>query len=651
VSRTVIQSIHLPTAPTNLVSLDFKTFRDRRKAATKQMGERTHGTDTEVFSALPERSVVDVQAALYFQTWETTCRILHEPSFWKEYAAFWERQPGDSSPASFAVMLILVVAITKCISPKDDVFEGDTTADRQKASDLIEVCDIWISRQPRKRLTLRFFQLRCLSLFARRVNCVGLKQDWVTSGDLLRLALASGMHRDPSLLSTGKISVFEKEIKKRLWVTIMELELQSSIESGLQSSLVGWHWDTPAPTNLSDDAFSMDTQELPAGRPIEHFTSASYICVSRQSIPFRLHLMQLLNDPSAKLPYSEVLHHDAQIHELLASLPKWDTTCAIIPTALLTLQLQQFLLLLHKRFAKLAPSNDRFMYSFTACINAAESILRTHNELVSKGKLALNNMRNDVVRVGLVLSKVVYYNCALYGPIRRKAPSSSAAESHFADAQTHFTDLPAIKDRIPEVEVSLAVMPQQPSLARILCTSAVDLLDLAGRIYEQKVMRMGTGYMEFWLLSVAIGMLPSPASSKPTTSIEGIMRETDDIHLRCRKTLDRFQTLAFRVLALQKDPGTSFASSLRTTMATVSPSDVRTPNSADVRAISLGLAAGPSTSNQAAYLVTPVLAAVTSTEPAFKDFNDTFDNLQDMDVDLSGWNFPDFWAFDLGGDF
>jgi hypothetical protein len=643
---------HLRDAPTDLLSSDFKTFRDRRKAAAKQMGERTHGTDTEVFAALPDRSSVDVQTILYFQTWETSCRVLHEPSFWKEYAAFWEQRPGDSSTTGFAVILVLIVSITKCLSPKDDVFEGDTTVDRQRASDLIEVCDAWISTQPRKRLTLQFFQLRCLLLIARRANCVGLKQDWVSSGDLLRLALASGMHRDPSLLSKGKISAFETEMKKRLWVTIMELELQSSIESGLPSSLAGLHWDTPAPTNLPDDAFWIETQELPAGRPIEYFTSASYVCVSRQSIPFRLHLMQLLNDPSAKLPYSEVLHHDAQIHELLNNLPKWETMRAEIPTALLTLQLQQFLLLLHKTFAKLAARSDRFMYSFTGCINAAGSMTRTHDELVSKGILALNNMRNDVLRIVLVLSKVVYFNCTLYDPIYRKAPSLAAADSNSADPQKCFANFPpVVRDRISEAEVSLAVMPEHPFLARTLCSSAVDILDLAGRIYEQKVMRMGTGYMELWLLSVAIGMLPRPSSSKPATSIAHIMSDPDDLHSRCRKALDRFQTVVSRVLTLQKDPETSFASSLRTTMTTVSPSDVRTPKSATVGNLSSDVAAGPSVPDQAAFPVTAGMIVGLGAEPAFKDLNGPFDNLQDMNVDLSGWNFPDFWAFDLGGEF
>jgi hypothetical protein len=164
--------------------VDFKTFRDRRKIATKQNDAHTFGIDREIFAALPERSVVDLQVALYFQTWETTYRTLHEPSFWKEYNAFWQQgTPGQSSNSpGFAVMLLLMIASTKCLAPKDDVFEGDTTADRLMASSMIDLCDVWIGRQPRKRLTLQFFQIRILSVLAKRSSCAKLKQG--TSRDI-----------------------------------------------------------------------------------------------------------------------------------------------------------------------------------------------------------------------------------------------------------------------------------------------------------------------------------------------------------------------------------------------------------------------------------------------------------------------------------
>jgi hypothetical protein len=627
-------------------------FRDRRKTAQKHMGNRIHGTDDEIFTALPDRNTISPLVESYFQTCEPTYKILHEPSFLKDYAEFWEQKAIDLSPPGFAVMLLLIVATTKCLKPKDDVFEGDTTSDRQAASNIINLCDTWINRQPRKRLTLQFFQIRCLSVIAKRINCVQLKQDWVASGDLMRLALASGMHRDPSLLATGKISAFEKEMKRRLWITIMELEMQSSIENGIQSSLAALYWDTQAPTNLPDDAFTAEAQELPASRPLDSFTSASYLSVSRQSIPLRLHLMQLLNDPSEKLPYSETLHYDAQIHELLSSLPKWDDALAVIPSALLRLQLQLFLVMLHKPWAQMAAKNDRYVYSFTTCISAAGSIITTHDDLVSNGILVLSNIRNDVVRVGLTLSRIVYYNCALYGPIKLSAPPPPIREQHFADPQSHFADIPSVKDWASGIEISLAIMPREPFLAQTLCSSAIDLLDLAENVYEKKVMRMGTGYMELWLLNAAVGMLPSSSSSRlPATSHPHVTNPSEDLHARCRKTLDRFQTMAFRVLALQKDPGTAFASSLRTTMTSVSPSDIRTPSTGTgFTATNTGLGSTPLAMNTVAYQTVPGTDLGVSVDSVSKDMNGAFDNLRDMQVDLGGWNFPDFWAFDLGGD-
>ncbi|KAH8731528.1 hypothetical protein GQ44DRAFT_604058 [Phaeosphaeriaceae sp. PMI808] len=628
------------------VKNDFKTFRVHRKIDIKQMTNQACGTNEDIFAVLPERSAVDLQVGLYFQTWGNSYKIMHEPSFWKEYLTFWEQKPEDLGSPGFAVILILIIAVTKCLKPKDDVFEGDTTSDRQAASNLIEICDMWINRQSRKRLTLQFFQLQCLSLLAKRVNCVKLKQDWVVAGDLVRLALASGMHRDPSLLSTGRISPFEKEMKKRLWVTIIELELQSSIENGLQSSLTSLYWDTPVPTNLPDDAFSVDTQELPASRPLEHFTSATYLAVSRQSIPFRIHLMQLLNDPSETLPYSEILHYDAQINELLSEMPKWDDPRAVIPYALLQLQLRQFLLILHAPYAILAPKNDRFNFSFSACINAASSIITIHEDLLSKGFLALNNIRNDAVRVGLTLSQVVYHNCALYSPVKPPASPLPIRETHFAEN-------PTVGAGTPSIKLSLPVLPREPFLTRVLCTSAIDLLDIAVQTCERKVMRMGTGYMEFWLLSAAIGILPSPSSSKPpTTSIAHIMSVDDDIEARCKKTLHRFQALTFRVLALQKDPENSLASALRTTMYSVSPSDLRTPRSTGPpSAIGAGYETTSLATNVADCPVMPGMGIGFGEESGSKEMSGPFDMLQDMQIDVGGWNYPDFLAFDLGGDF
>ncbi|KAF1836768.1 C6 zinc finger domain-containing protein [Decorospora gaudefroyi] len=633
--------------PIMRVKNDFKTFRDRRKNFEKEQGAMTCGTDSEMLAALPERSVVDVQVSLYFQTWETTYRILHEPSFWKEYRAFWEQGPGDKDRVSFAVMLVLIIAITKCLAPKDDVFVGDTTADRKAASDLIHICEAWIAQQPRKRLTLMVFQLQCLALLAKRVNCIKMKQDWVASGDLLRLALASGMHRDPSLLGDGRISTFDQEMKKRLWVTIMELELQSSVESGLQSGLTGLYFDTPAPANLADEDLSVDTQQVRTTQGSDHFTSASYLVATLRSLPLRIRLTQLLNTPSSDLQYADILHFDAQIHSAISALPSWDNERAAAPSALLALQLRQYLLILHKPYAKLAPIDGRYMYSFTIVVGTCSSIIEIHDKLVSKGDLTLGNLRNDVIRLGLTLSQVVYENCTRHA-VKSSAPLSANSETQYADPQSHFAEVDLNKRWGPPKDtLYLAEFPRESFLARTLCISSLEILERTRQNFEQKVFRLGTGYMEYWLLSAAIGMLPS--SPSPATSIAYINNASDDILSRCKKTLDCFTTLTFRVLALQRDADNSLASSLRNTMASVSPSDGRTSSmTAGVFGAGSQLDAS---ATQSSFIPLKSMGLGETTADGVNGMAGPYDPLQDMQIDMSGWAFPDFWAFDLGGDF
>ncbi|KAG9196640.1 hypothetical protein G6011_01761 [Alternaria panax] len=178
----------------------------------------------------------------------------------------------------------------------------------------------------------------------------------------------------------------------------------------------------------------------------------------------------------------------------------------------------------------------------------------------------------------------------------------------------------------------IAVLPQDPILARTLCTSSIDILERTRQIFEIKVFRLGTGYMECWLMSAAVGMLPPPPP--PTTSMPYINNADDNILSRCRKTLDCFTTLASKVLALQQDPANSLASSLRDTMGTTKETSSTT-----------GVA------ESAPLTLLDGIDVNLNITSGVEDLDGSFDVLQDMQADMSGWSFPDFWAFDLGGDF
>jgi len=632
------------------VKTNFKQFRDQRKKLANQRSARSYNVDAEILAALPERSIVDALAVGYFETWEASYRILHEPTFWREYSDFWEENRNGKPQISFAILLVLIIAATKCLAPKDDIFIGDTTADRHAANHLLEICENWTNRQPRKRVTLRFFQIQCLALLAKRANSIKLKQDWVASGELVRLSLASGMHRDPTSLGHEATSAFDEEMKKRLWVTIMELELQSSVESGLPSSLTSLYFDTAPPANLADDAFSNDTHQLPTSQSIEQFTSTSYLVTTTRSLPLRIHLTQLLNNPSGGLQYADVLHFDAQIHSAISALPIWNEDRAALPSGLLRLQLRQYLLMLHKPYARLAHKDNRYIYSFTTCVDTCSSIISMHDDLLSKGILALSNIRNDVIRVGLTLSQIVYHNCAL-DVVGSTVPPMDKQDAQDGDAQSRYADLNLTKRwKLPNKPLHLSTFPQEPFLAKILCTSSVEILERTRQLFEQKVFRIGTGYMEYWLMSAAVNMFPSLPS--PATSIAYINNSKDDIPSRCRKTLDCFKNMALRILALQQDPENSLASSLRDTMANASPSRSREPN-LGIEGFDEGTGTRvelPATGN-CSFMPIAGIGMNLDGGDASGDLNGYVNSLQDMPMDMSGWPFPDFWAFDLGGDF
>ncbi|KAF2876214.1 hypothetical protein BDV95DRAFT_625539 [Massariosphaeria phaeospora] len=634
---------------------DFKVFRQRRKALAQE--RKGQGRDDDVIALVPEKGVVEAHVALYFRHIECSYRILHEPTFWKDFQAFWNCPEDEKPSAGFAAILVLMIATTKCLHTDPiNEFVGDSSAERESALEMTDAMDTWIARQSRKKLTLHVFQIHCLSLLAKRLNCLQLKQDWTTAGDVVRLAMASGLHRDPALLSWGRITEYEQEMRRRLWVTMMELELQSSIDRGLPSSLCGLHFDVRPPANVPDDAFTPESQMAPAGRPMEHFTTSSYLIVTLKSLPLRIHLMQLLNNPTTELNYSDVLHYDAQLTALLSSLPTWEDSRSAIPSALLDLQLRQFLLVLHQPYAKLAAKNSQFQYSFTTCISAANAMLSVHDALINKGIFLLSHLRNDVMRAGITLAQVVYHNCHFPPQIEPSATAPTPASSTVAPSDAPLLNNPMKNPSPRGPEFRIPQLPINNFMAVTLCTSAIDLIERSRTIFEHKCLRLGTGFMEYFLLSASINIMPTSTASAPPTSISAITT-TDDLRARCYKAVTGITSLCCRVLALQKDPGTAFASSLRNTISTANApgQDARTQMANLV--VPVGASHSFDGAGGVSSMPTPMSGhGAMNMPPAMEDVNGmpapgSWDGMHDMQVDMSGWTFPDFWAFDMGGEF
>lgn len=181
-------------------------------------------------SLLPDKTTVDVVIQKYFDTFEKTYRILHIPTFWNAYKNYWDAPPGLNTDMDAIVLAIL--ACTLCTSTHDATrYDPNGSAFRSKAIVWIKACEAWLRCQSNKHRSLASLQARCLRLLGLSTTCLKTKEYYQECEAHLALMRSWGMHRDPSLLD-HRCSIFEGEIRRRLWATSAEFELQAAVDKG-----------------------------------------------------------------------------------------------------------------------------------------------------------------------------------------------------------------------------------------------------------------------------------------------------------------------------------------------------------------------------------------------------------------------------------
>ena len=396
------------------VQRDLKTLQVKWKSAK---ADNQSTKDLNFHELLPRREIVDSLVHTYFNTFETLYRILHAPTFWKEYENFWQ-DPQVARPA-FIVIILLIMATVNASSKERSTYIGDSATAREMALLWIEACDSWLQRQSQKHTYLALFQIQCLLLLAKQANTVKKKRSWTSAGTLIRHAMSAGFHRDPKLLGR-KISVFDQEMRRRLWATMVELELQASIDRGMPSATAGLRFpsDSAPALNINDEEFDENSQVPPKSMAKDAYTTASFLHLSRSSLSLRISLNSALNELSSHPKYEDVLKYDEMIMHKLQEIPSQTNSSDAsvfqsLPRTLLDIQLRQFLILLHGPFARQAESNSRYSLSKMTCFNAASSIIDQHSKLTASGNYTLSLFRNDVFRSALAICHTIYVSSTI----------------------------------------------------------------------------------------------------------------------------------------------------------------------------------------------------------------------------------------------
>lgn len=332
---------------------------------------------------IPSKELSDELLDAYFRTFEKVHRILHVPSFRLEYGRYWQNPQGARE--AFIIQLQLCMAIGA-------VLHDDKYSIRRLAVRWVYEARFWLLQPAEKsRINLSGLQVWCLVHLARDICGVGSDLVWASAGTLMRMALYTGMHRDPDHLP--KMALLAAETRRRLWATILEILVQSSMESGGPPLISLNDYDTKPPGNYNDeDLLSGDeTAQTPSPQPLATFTDTSVQLALLNSIKVRLDIASYLNEFRSVPNYDKTLVLNSDLTTASRGLDALLRVYQSQEPGLSAFQLgtsehimQRYFLALHFPWLGFAKNDPRYFFSRKLCVEIA---LRNQKEGAAHGFL------------------------------------------------------------------------------------------------------------------------------------------------------------------------------------------------------------------------------------------------------------------------
>ncbi|KAI1173666.1 fungal-specific transcription factor domain-containing protein [Nemania sp. FL0916] len=348
-----------------------------------------YASKAEILASVPPRPVVDRLISRYFSSFDMSPVVLHTTQFLKEYEQFW------ANPPSIPIVWLGLLFTIMCLATQFQKFSIVPGSQPQPGADHTSDLDINIR-------TYRLKAVQCLvlgkyatggayvletlmlyfsiELFLCTDADVGV---WILLGITVQLAMHMGYHKDPSHFEG--MSAFAGEMRRRIWATIVELDLGVSAQMGLPRLIKPWQSDTAEPRNLLDTDFHGDIIDLPPSRPATENTTMLYrLGKSRMMAAFGL-IWDFAADIRSHPP-DEVTTIDNKLEEALKKIPdclQWesmahcilDSPQIILQKMVLHIIYYRAKIVLHRKCIDNARSEDQYTHSRDVCLDAAFKLL------------------------------------------------------------------------------------------------------------------------------------------------------------------------------------------------------------------------------------------------------------------------------------
>lgn len=331
---------------------------------------------------VPARNVADELLQLYLDSFETTFRVLHIPTFMKQYFDYWDNP--QKPDVAFVAQLLAVLAAGSCFHMSMEA-EARETYQTPAMKWIMGVQSYVSCTFVSPELNLRMIQTQTLLLVAR----LGVANDgdvaWASSGSLIRSAMTMGLHRDPTRFRKGA-RPFWYEMRRRVWTTIVELDLKICLDRGITPSVDLDECDCDAPSNWDDTDLVESLESNPAPLSTATYTRNFYQTLLSKSLPLRYRIAKKINKLKFDLSYDDALrmgeemlrfvkHATSLFEDNASSINPSDATRHQFAQSVHMFIMRKFLLALHRPFSLSVVRLPKCSYSRKICLEGSLEIL------------------------------------------------------------------------------------------------------------------------------------------------------------------------------------------------------------------------------------------------------------------------------------
>lgn len=353
-------------------------------------------TLAELVRALPARTACDRMVSFYFRLGHAIAPILHPPTFQKEYASFWENQE-DVQPLWLALLfsiLAVAVGLEKIAITAGSARGGHFTGlPAERLGEYARQCLILGSYSTVNKYSMEALIVLLQSSYFHTSNHTSDPKPnlWFLIGIVIRLAVRRGYHRDPQRLPNSQLTPFDAEMRRRLWVTVFQIDSLMSFHMGLPSMIPWDYCDTELPRNLEYTDLSPGMTTLPPSRPLTDSTPILYTIVKAGIMSIFKSVVDHTRSLAPR-PYGDTMKLDADLQRAYEGLPEnfrykpldeclIDTVKDIMNRTTIELLYLKSIIVLHRKYLTIHRHDKLYAASRHSCIEAAITVLKRQVEL------------------------------------------------------------------------------------------------------------------------------------------------------------------------------------------------------------------------------------------------------------------------------